>query len=88
MSTHLACKSREGANGSSCYDDHYRNVSDSSDMFNGRSKHIDISYHFIRECVGERQIVVEHADSKGEHADILTKASTHVKYGEIQVCLA
>ena len=29
-------------------------------VFHERSKHIDIRYHFIRECVEEGQIIVEH----------------------------
>ena len=53
-------------------------------VFHGRRKHIDIRYHFIRECVEEGQIVVEHVDSKDQRADIFTKALTHVKYGEMR----
>ncbi|XP_076917721.1 secreted RxLR effector protein 161-like [Bidens hawaiensis] len=29
-------------------------------VFHGRSKHIDIRYHFIRECIENEQITVEH----------------------------
>ena len=57
---------------------------DEKSMFHGRSKHIDIHYHFIMECVEEGQIVVEHVDSKDQRADIFTKALTHVKYGEMR----
>ena len=53
-------------------------------VFHERSKHIDIRYHFIRECVEEGQIIVEHVDSKDQRVDILTKALAHVKHGEIR----
>ncbi|KAL4583820.1 hypothetical protein LXL04_008404 [Taraxacum kok-saghyz] len=49
-----------------------------------KSKHIDIRYHFIRECVERGQIIVEHVDSKDQRADILTKALAYVKHGEMR----
>src|SRR5271154_3564682 len=39
-----------------------------------KSKHIDIAYHFIRERVMDKSIVIEHCPSKGNLADIFTKA--------------
>ena len=53
-------------------------------VFHGRSKHIDIRYHFIRECVEEGKVVVEHVNSKDQRADILTKALAYVKHGEMR----
>ena len=53
-------------------------------VFHGRSKHIDIRFHFIRECVERGQIIVEHVDSKDQRADILTKALAYVKHGEMR----
>nr|GFB21870.1 ribonuclease H-like domain, reverse transcriptase, RNA-dependent DNA polymerase [Tanacetum cinerariifolium] len=41
-------------------------------VFYGRSKHIDIRYYFIRECVENRHINVEHVSSELQRADILT----------------
>jgi hypothetical protein len=38
-------------------------------MFHGRSKHIDIKYHFIRECVERGRIIVKRVCT-----DPLTKA--------------
>ncbi|GJW65352.1 zinc finger, CCHC-type containing protein [Tanacetum coccineum] len=43
-------------------------------VFHGRSKHIDIRYHFIRECVENGHINVEHVSGELQRADILTKA--------------
>jgi hypothetical protein len=39
-----------------------------------RSKHIDVKYHYIRECIEEGRIDVESVDTKSQMADILTKA--------------
>ncbi|XP_047340017.1 secreted RxLR effector protein 161-like [Impatiens glandulifera] len=43
-------------------------------VFHGRSKHIDMKYHFIRECVEGSQIKVEFVRTDEQKADILTKA--------------
>lgn len=53
-------------------------------VFHGRSKHIDIRYHFIRECVEHGQIIVEYVNSKDQRADIFTKALAYVKHSEIR----
>nr|GEW33900.1 zinc finger, CCHC-type [Tanacetum cinerariifolium] len=49
-------------------------------VFHGRSKHIDICYHFIRECVENGHINVEHISGKLQRADILTKALPRLKF--------
>ena len=38
-----------------------------------RSKHIDIRYHYIRECVEEGKVEVDYVSTKDQLADILTK---------------
>nr|GEU42902.1 ribonuclease H-like domain, reverse transcriptase, RNA-dependent DNA polymerase [Tanacetum cinerariifolium] len=43
-------------------------------VFHGRSRHIDIRYHFIRECIENGHINIEHISSELQRADILTKA--------------
>ncbi|KAG6470071.1 hypothetical protein ZIOFF_071123 [Zingiber officinale] len=48
-------------------------------VFHGRSKHIDIRFHFIRECVENGQIVVEFINTGEQRADVLTKALPGVK---------
>ena len=40
----------------------------------GRTKHIDVRYHFIRELVKHKVITIKYTDSRNQHADILTKA--------------
>ena len=42
--------------------------------FHGRGKHIDIKYHFVRDLVGKKSIVIEYCPSCSMQADILTKA--------------
>jgi hypothetical protein len=42
-------------------------------VFHGRSKHIDIKYHFIRECVERGKIAVKRVCTEGQKADALTK---------------
>ena len=40
----------------------------------GRTKHIDVRYHFIRELVKHKAIAIKYTESRNQHADILTKA--------------
>ena len=49
-------------------------------VFHGRSKHIDIRYHFIRECIERAEIVINHVCSENQRADVLTKAMSTVKF--------
>nr|GEY18901.1 ribonuclease H-like domain, reverse transcriptase, RNA-dependent DNA polymerase [Tanacetum cinerariifolium] len=52
----------------------------SNPIFHGKSKHIDIHYHFIRECVENGHINVEHVSRELQRADILTKALPRLKF--------
>lgn len=49
-------------------------------VFHGGSKHIDIRYHFIRECVEKGEIIVKHVSTDMQKADLLTKALAVVKF--------
>jgi len=42
-------------------------------VFHGRSKHIDIKYHFIRECIERGEIMVKRVGTNEQKADALTK---------------
>lgn len=53
-------------------------------VFHGRSKHIHTRYHFIRECVENGQIEVEHVPGNSQKADILTKALGRIKFKEMR----
>nr|GEW10712.1 ribonuclease H-like domain, reverse transcriptase, RNA-dependent DNA polymerase [Tanacetum cinerariifolium] len=49
-------------------------------VFHGRSKHIDTTYHFIRERVEREDIQVEFVSEEYQKADILTKALPKIKF--------
>ena len=53
-----------------------------------RSKHIDVKFHFIRDCVEERVLEIEHVGTQNQLADILTKALGRVRFFEIRQKLA
>ena len=40
----------------------------------GRTKHIDVRYHFIRELVERKILNIQYTESSNQHADILTKS--------------
>ena len=42
-------------------------------VFHGRSKHIEIKYHFIRECIERGEIIVKRVSTNEQKADALTK---------------
>ncbi|XP_074377069.1 secreted RxLR effector protein 161-like [Apium graveolens] len=56
-------------------------------VFHGRSKHISIRYHFIRECVERGEIVIKHIASEHQRADILTKALSTIKFERMRELL-
>ncbi|KAL8101414.1 hypothetical protein AgCh_033340 [Apium graveolens] len=50
----------------------------------GRSKHIDVRFHFIRECIERGKLVVKYVPTHKQRADILTKALGKVKFEEMR----
>ena len=53
-------------------------------VFHGRSKHIDIKFHYIRECVERGDILVKRVSTLEQKADSLTKAMSVVKLVEMR----
>lgn len=53
-------------------------------VFHGRSKHIHRRYHFIRECVENGQVEVEHVAGSLQKADILTKGLGRTRFAEMR----
>lgn len=53
-------------------------------VFHGRSKHIQRRFHFIRECVENGEIEVEHVPGVEQRADILTKALGRIRFKEMR----
>ena len=50
------------------------------DVHNSRSKHIDVKYHFIRECISQGIVVTKYVPSSLMIADIMTKALGGTKH--------
>ncbi|XP_074378475.1 secreted RxLR effector protein 161-like [Apium graveolens] len=53
-------------------------------VFHKRSKHVDIRYHFTRECVEKGEIIVKYVSTDTQRADTLTKALTVVKFEKMR----
>ena len=56
-------------------------------VFHDRSKHIDVKYHFIRECIGNGTMDIEHVRTEEQLADILTKPLARDRFCELRVQL-
>ena len=56
-------------------------------VFHDRSKHIDVRYHFIRECIGDGKMDIEHVRTEEQLANILTKPLARGKFYELRVHL-
>lgn len=49
-------------------------------VFHGHSKHIDVRFHFIRDCMERGDIVIKHVSSDDQRVDVLTKPMSAVKF--------
>jgi hypothetical protein len=49
-----------------------------------RSKHIEVKYHYIRECVEKGKIVLEQISTRDQLADIMTKSLGRVLFQELR----
>jgi hypothetical protein len=56
-------------------------------VFHERSKHIDVRFHFIRDCLENGLLDVEHVRTEEQLADILTKPLGRDKFCELGVLL-
>lgn len=56
-------------------------------VFHGRSKHIDLRYHFIWECVGQGSIIIKHVNTSEQRAYVLTKAMSTDKFEKMRKLL-
>jgi hypothetical protein len=45
-----------------------------------RSKHIDIRYHYVRQCIEDRKVSPYFVEGAENPADMLTKNLGHVKF--------
>jgi hypothetical protein len=53
-------------------------------VFHDRSKHIDVRYHFVRECVDEYRIKLSYIATEKQVADVLTKALGLPRFQELR----
>lgn len=53
-------------------------------VFHGRSKHIYRRFHFIRECVENDEVEVEHVPGNEQRADILKNSLGRIKFAEMR----
>ena len=56
-------------------------------MFHDRSKHIDTRYHYIRDCIEQGMVSVDHVGTDDQLADILTKPLGRIKFVELRTKL-
>ena len=49
-------------------------------VFHDRSKHIDIWYHHLRDCVARRIMLLQYVSTEKKDANILTKALSKCKF--------
>jgi hypothetical protein len=53
-------------------------------VLHDRSKHIDVKFHFLRDCVDGGKIVVEFVETGRQLADILTKSLGRLRFMELR----
>jgi transposase InsO family protein len=53
-------------------------------VFHDRSKHIDVKFHYIRECVEENRVQLQSIKTEEQLADILTKALGRERFCELR----
>lgn len=49
-----------------------------------RSKHIDVKFHFVRDCMEKKQVEIDHVGTQDQLADALTKALGRVRFIEMR----
>ena len=55
-------------------------------VFHNRRKHIEVRFHYIRECIESVKISVEHISTGKQLADILTKPPVCIRFQELRTC--
>ena len=53
-------------------------------VLHDRSKHIDVKFYFLKDCVGRGQIVIEFVETGRQLADVLTKPLGRLRLTELK----
>ena len=53
-------------------------------VLNSRSKHIHIDFHFVREKVDARELVIRHIRAEDQIADVFTKALSSLRFDHLR----
>ena len=53
-------------------------------VLHDRSKHIDVKFHFLRDCVDGGQIVIEFIETGRQLADVFTKPLSRLRFTELK----
>ena len=53
-------------------------------VLHDRSKHIDVKFHFLRDCVDGGHLVIEFVDTGRQLADILIKSLGRLRFSELR----
>ena len=53
-------------------------------VLHDRSKHIDVKFHFLRDCVDRGQIVIEFIETGRQLANVLTKPLGRLQFTELK----
>ena len=56
-------------------------------VMEGRSKHIDIKYYFLRECVKNKSFLLDYVSTDQQEVDLMTKNFTVQKFQENRLWL-
>ena len=56
-------------------------------LSSGRSKHIDVRWHFLRDLVESGDAKIVHVASEWQHADVLTKALPAIRFKKHRAAL-
>jgi len=53
-------------------------------VLHDRSKHIDVKFHFLRDCIDVGQIIIEFIKTGWQLADVLTKPLGRLRFMELK----
>ena len=53
-------------------------------VLHDRSKHIDVKFHFLRDCVDGGQIIIEFIETGRQLTDVLTKPLCRLRFTKLK----